>query len=365
LLAFRDGQRVPTEFWSTKSTAVIRNDVESRVRRKNVLALWPEAWNWSQTIVWAVWRDEELVALCDLDRRRYAERGAERIRAGLRPAGSEQDLRTLLRSGRITARGHQDGEDAVETVPATDWPEWAGMPLGWTEDEVTFDAGAMRRELTYMPEAERPQNLIADPDWVVGKVERRSRRVSQLRRFRDCQGRRRRWLSFEEIADWCAREPGTVRRDETLRAQAYADLRDAMLAGEFGHGVQSRVLYLQPDPGPAEKRLRLAPEGLRTWLDFYGADNPVIVTEILSRCWLPQDLCRRWYARQGLVWPSAFDPPGAQRAAPVPGKRLSPRSIVATREKSSIADENESNSSLHPPIGLQEKTPCVGRKRAA
>jgi hypothetical protein len=101
-------------------------------------------------------------------------------------------------------------------------------------------------------------------------------------------------LSFEEIADWCAREPGTVCRDETLRAQAYSDLRDAMLAGEFGHGVQSRVLYFHPDPGPAEERLRLAPEGLRTWLDFYGPDNPVIMTEILFWCWLPQDLCRRW-----------------------------------------------------------------------
>jgi hypothetical protein len=135
LLGFRGGQSVPIEFWSAKSTAFIRNDVETRVRRHDVLALWPEAWNWSQAIVWAVWRDEELVALCDgPDRRVYAERSAERIRAGLRPAGSEQALRTLLRSGRITARGHQGGEDAVETVLATDWPEWAGIPSGWTED---------------------------------------------------------------------------------------------------------------------------------------------------------------------------------------------------------------------------------------
>ena len=136
-------------------------------------------------------------------------------------------------------------------------------------------------------------HAFKDPDWVVEKAERRSRRLRQIRRFREYQRRRRRWLSFDEITDWCARIPGSVRRTEALRAQAYADLRDAMFAGEFGHDSGSRVLYFHPDPGPIEERLRLAPAGLRTWLDFYGADDPVITTQILSWCWLPPDLCRQ------------------------------------------------------------------------
>jgi hypothetical protein len=72
-----------------------------------------------------MYRVEELVALCDQDRRRFAERHAERVRAGLRPAGSEQDLRTLLRAGRITTRGQRGGDDAVENIPGMAWPEWA------------------------------------------------------------------------------------------------------------------------------------------------------------------------------------------------------------------------------------------------
>lgn len=235
------------------------------------------------------------------------------VPASGRRAGSKISGR-LLRSGRITARSQKEGTSGGERVAADTWSEWAGMPPGWNEDEITFDAGEIRRELPYVPEAERPFELIKDPDWVIEKIGRRGQRLRQLHRFRECQRRRRQWLSFEEIADWCGRISGTVRRDESLRAQAYSDLRNAMLAGEFGYGVQSCVLYFQPDPGPTEKRLRLAPEGLQTWLDYYGAEDPVITTEILSRCWLPRDLCRRWFERHGLTWPSAFDPPDAPGA---------------------------------------------------
>jgi hypothetical protein len=156
LRGFRDSQEVPVEFWSTKSITDIRNDVDTRVRRADVLVLWPETWKWSQAIVWAMWRDEQLVALWGQDNFRFAERHAERVRAGLRPAGSEQELRKRLRSGRITARGRKDGANDIEHVAANQWPEWAGMPPGWSEDEITFDAGEVRRELPYVPEAERP-----------------------------------------------------------------------------------------------------------------------------------------------------------------------------------------------------------------
>jgi hypothetical protein len=124
-------------------------------------------------------------------------------------------------------------------------------------------------------------------------------------------------LSFEEIADWCARVPGTVRRDEALLGQAYTDLRDAMLAGAFGHGARSLVIYFHPDQERVNKRLRFSPEDLQTWLDCYGVDNPLITGEILSRCWLPRGLCRNWFERQGLIWPTIFDPPAELHPPPV------------------------------------------------
>ena len=361
LQAFRDGQRVPVEFWSTRSAANVLDDVDTRVRRNDALAIWPELWKWAQAVVWAVWRDEELAALCDQDRLRYAECGAERFRAGLRPAGSEQDLRTLLRAGQITARTKKEGDNSVNALQPESWPQWAGMPSGWREDDIAFDAGEMRRELPYVPEAQRPAEPFKNPDW----VEHRGRRLQQILRFRECQRLRRRWLSFEEIADWCAREPGSVRRTEGLRAQAYADLRDAMLAGEFGHGAGSRVLYFHPDPGAIEERLRLAPAGLRTWLDFYGADDPLITTQILSRCWLPHDLCRQWFERQGLVWPSAFDPATLRRAPTASAKRSLTTRFAATREKWSIADQEERSGSLHADTSPPEKPPNAGKQRAA
>jgi hypothetical protein len=39
-------------------------------------------------------------------------------------------------------------------------------------------------------------------------------------------------VSFAALADWLAREPGKVERNEARRAQALDDLRDAVLRGD-------------------------------------------------------------------------------------------------------------------------------------
>src|SRR5437763_16490189 len=88
------------------------------------------SWSWRQAVVWAIWRDDELLTLCGQDSLRFAERHAECVRAGLRPASSEQELRKLLRSGRIRARGQKDGANDMEHVTADAWSEWGGMPTG-------------------------------------------------------------------------------------------------------------------------------------------------------------------------------------------------------------------------------------------
>jgi hypothetical protein len=181
------------------------------------------------------------------------------------------------------------------------------MPPGWRDGEIRFDAGEMRAEFPHDSEAETPIEALRDPDWIIAKLAHKKQRLQQIDRFRECQRRKRRWLSLEQITDWCARVSGTVRRDEVLRAQAYADLRDSVLAGEFGQSRESRVLCLHPYWDPAEGGLRLEPGRLRALVDLYGIDAPVITTEILSHCWLPRDLSLQWFRRQGLTWPSAFD----------------------------------------------------------
>jgi hypothetical protein len=55
-------------------------------------------------------------------------------------------------------------------------------------------------------------------------------------------------ISFEDIADSCARRDGGVERDEALRMQAYHDLGQAVLKGEFGPPSKPIVAYLPKVP---------------------------------------------------------------------------------------------------------------------
>ena len=131
------------------------------------------------------------------------------------------------------------------------------------------------------------------------------RRIRQILRFRDCQARRRHWLSFWGIADWIACDRGaTDRRDEQLRGQGYSDLFDAILAGEFDHHGRSCVLYLASHP---QGKPRLSADKLRQLRDFY-ADTTMVNDQVLPRCWVPRPLAQRWFERRGIPWPRQFDP---------------------------------------------------------
>ncbi len=101
------------------------------------------------------------------------------------------------------------------------------------------------------------------------------------------QRRTRQWIALGEIADWCARMPGSVARDEGHRAQAWHDLAQSIIAGEFnrrtkiGSGWLS-VAFVPPwhfsCPEPIRFRLRASDLG-------NGA---------LAHCW-----CRKIWLRGG------------------------------------------------------------------
>jgi hypothetical protein len=323
LLGFRDGQSVPIEFWSTKSITDIRNDVDTRVRRTEVLVLWPETWKWGQAIVWAVWRDEALVAWYDQDNLCYAERVPDRIRAGLQPAGSEQDLRMILRSGWTTARVNKDSGNGVGPIAADQCPEWAGMPPSWSEDEITFDAGEMRRELPYISDDARPKRFTDTQRF-------QSRHSQHIRerwrrewtdRFAAKQRQIRRWISFVEIADACATAaaPTSISEEDEARSLACRRLVESMSRGEFEKNGRSWVLLLLPYLHASVPPHRLTREYFLAMVDAYGvtdfSNGSGLVRDHLWFCWLPSELCPEWFKRHLLTWPDEFNPqpqtPGA------------------------------------------------------
>ena len=120
------------------------------------------------------------------------------------------------------------------------------------------------------------------------------------------------WIGFAEIADWCARVPGGVARDEGRRAQAWRDLAQSIIAGEFNRprkdgSVRLRIAYVPPQrvtsPEPVRFRLRA----------------PDVGNGALGHCWAPQEIWRRWFAaRPDLVPPPRLAAPAESKAAQPP-----------------------------------------------
>jgi hypothetical protein len=65
------------------------------------------------------------------------------------------------------------------------------------------------------------------------------------------------WVCLAQIADWCARRPGDIERDHRRRVQAYSDLQQSIMLGEFGEGSRLKVVYLEPQPPSLRDRVRL------------------------------------------------------------------------------------------------------------
>src|SRR3954454_14053428 len=63
-------------------------------------------------------------------------------------------------------------------------------------------------------------------------------------------------MSFSDIADGLAREPGRLERNEKRRELALADLREAALRGEFGPPDKPAIVCL-PENVPSDRRGRL------------------------------------------------------------------------------------------------------------
>jgi len=123
----------------------------------------------------------------------------------------------------------------------------------------------------------------------------RSWRNARIQRFRDCQRYDRHWINFEEIADWCARENGSIWPDTHKQTVTYDTLERDLLSGEFNEGGRSQVLYLHP----STKRARMTREWLADAI-HHNYDGSRGRSEFLPYCWMSRKSFNRWLAKNRL-----------------------------------------------------------------
>ena len=129
-------------------------------------------------------------------------------------------------------------------------------------------------------------------------------RIDRFTRFKNRQHRKREWINFREIVDWCSELGGTAERDEARRGNAYSWLQEDLLAGDFEDAAgRSRVLYLFH----RIKRVRMTRDN---WLIIVGT-HPADISrsEFLDRCWLERPMFQGWLAKHELpLSPPRFEP---------------------------------------------------------
>jgi hypothetical protein len=113
------------------------------------------------------------------------------------------------------------------------------------------------------------------------------------------------WVCLAQIADWCARRPGDIERDHRRRVQAYSDLQQSIMLGEFGEGSRLKVVYLEPQPPSLRDRVRL-----RLHTGYFRTEK--VLDHVLDLCWAPRELCLRWLVARHIdapPWLAAPRPP--------------------------------------------------------
>lgn len=143
---------------------------------------------------------------------------------------------------------------------------------------------------------------------------RERRRRACINRFVEKQRRLRHWISFVEIADTCARAvgPASIAEEDEARSLAYRRLVELISRGEFEKTGKSWILMLIPKLDGSAPPHRLSYDYFRGMVDAYGVtdftSNSGLVRDHLWFCWLPSELCREWFERHLLAWPSEFNP---------------------------------------------------------
>ena len=143
----------------------------------------------------------------------------------------------------------------------------------------------------------------------------RERREDRIGRFAERQRRRREWINFGEITEWCSELGGSIVSDEDARTSAYEKLQADLMAGDFEEAGKSRVLYLHPWT-PIAKMTR---DRARDFTEL--APREMLRSEYWNHCWIPRHLFHRWLAKHNLpASPSRFEPMAAVSAPSTPSR---------------------------------------------
>jgi hypothetical protein len=100
-------------------------------------------------------------------------------------------------------------------------------------------------------------------------------------------------VSFADLADWCARKPGSVHRDEALREQTYRDLEHSVGQGEFGPPDKPFVAFLPKTPDG--EHVGRFPLRLTAGQIFDLGSAPHL--------WAPRSACVRWLSSRQISLP--------------------------------------------------------------
>jgi hypothetical protein len=252
-------------------------------------------------------------------------------------------LHRLCRSGRIHAVGRPSDRPyhALTPIPSTDWIDiWFDSDSEKLHCANLF-SGILHRRRVWNSVAYSQVDLIrewpragaaalaneqADSYWGYWERQRRYAREAWRREwidgFAEEQRRIRRWISFVEIVDVCARAagPASTAEEDDLRSLTYRRLVESISRGEFEKDGKSQVLILFPDLQASIPPYRLTHEYFQAIVETYDmtdfTTDSGLVRDHLWFCWVPRDLCQAWFERHLLPWPSAFNP--QTHALPIP-----------------------------------------------
>lgn len=247
-------------------------------------------------------------------------------------------LHGVCSSGRVQAIGYRPSgqlRNALVPIPAADWIELYFDSDGERLRSGDLFSGVLHRRRAWTSVRFSQADLIrewpkagaanfvteqADKYWEDRCRARDKRNIRErwrrewIDRFAAKQQQVRRWISFVEIADVCARaaSPVSIAEEGEARALAYRRLVESMARGEFERNGRSRVLLILPKLVASVPPHRLTHEYFRAMVEAYGVadftSDSGLVTEDLWFCWLPFDLCLDWFERHHLAWPDAFNP---------------------------------------------------------
>ncbi len=137
-----------------------------------------------------------------------------------------------------------------------------------------------------------------------------TRRAKRIESWADKQRRSRDWISFAEVAEWCARERGSIQVSTRLREDAYRELGEAIMRGEFEVNGLTRVTFRHR----AVTRLKM------TRKDFEDLPTDIART-YLQACWVPRAFAAQWFAARRIPLPPWVED----------GKRDTARSVLVDR----------------------------------